>query len=263
MEHVTALANQKGGVGKSSSAYNLADALARAGQRVLVADTDPQGNLSRALAAEPIGPEQPTIADVLNITDAAGGATHKLADVIVPSVFAGVDLAPARIELSVAEANLLGYTGREYRLREALATVEGRYDHVLIDCPPSLGQLTVNGLTAATDVLVITEAEQWSADGMAELRRTIAGVQRYLSADLRYAGVIINRFRPSTKLHQAGAAEIEQYFREAPVWTPYVRLSVSVPESIAAGISLTQHGSSTATELAAVFDVYAANLIGS
>lgn len=262
MAHVTALANQKGGVGKSSCTYCLARALALTGDRVLVVDLDPQSNLSHALAREDFAAGQPTVADVLNPAQADGGGTHTVREVIVPSVFEHVDLAPARIELATVETNLLGRTGREHRLREALGAVSNGdgWDHILLDCPPALGQLTINALTAADDLIVVTEPEQWSADGMAELRRTVAGVRRYLHPELGYAGVIVNRYRPGTRLHRDGAAEIERYFTEAPVWTPYVHLTVSIPEAIGAGVGLDQHGSKTASDQAAVFASYATTL---
>jgi chromosome partitioning protein len=262
MARTTALANQKGGVGKSTCTYGIARALSLAGRSVLVVDADPQGNLSRALAAETLGEEQATLADVLNPDpkSKAGHATHQLEDVIVATVFDKVELAPSRIELAVAEVNILGITGREHRLREALQPIIDRYDHVLIDCPPALGQLTINALTAADDVVVVTEAEQWSADGMAELRRTIERVQTYLNNSLAYAGVIINRYRPGTKLHQAGSDEIERYFTQAPVWNPYVDLTITIPESVAAGIGVDDHGSFSADRAADTFATYAANL---
>lgn len=260
---ITAVANQKGGVGKSTCTYCLAAALAKAGRRVLVVDTDPQGNLSRALAADAIAPDQPTIADVLN-PSSGGEATHKLEDVIVATVFERVDLAPARTELAVVEGNLLSLpVGREHRLREALERSLVKYDHVLIDCPPSLGQLTVNALTASDNVVVVTEAEMWSADGMAALRETVERVQLYLNKDLTWAGVIVNRFRAGTKLHQAGSEEIERYFTDAPIWQPYMDLAVAIPEAVAAGISLDGHGSFTGDRAADRFDSYAAHLMGS
>lgn len=260
---VTAIANQKGGVGKSTCTYCLAAALAKAGRRVLVVDVDPQGNLSTALVADSLAPDQPTVADVLNPASSGGEATHKLADVIVSTVFDQVDLAPARVELTVAEGNLLSLTGREHRLREALEPIRDRYDNVLVDCPPALGQLTINGLTAADNVIVVSDAEQWSADGMAALRTTVERVQTYLNTELRWAGVIINRFRSGTKLHQAGAEEIERYFTDATVWQPYNDLTIAIPEAIAAGVTLEQHGSTTALRAAASFDAYAQHLIRS
>ena len=257
---IFALANQKGGVGKSTCTYCLALALAELGRRVLVIDLDPQGNVSTALARDTLADDQATVADVLNPDPRSktGKATHTLTEIIVDTVADNVDLAPGRIELSVAESNLQNVIGREHRLAEALVDVAGRYDVILIDCPPSLGQLTLNGLTAATDVLVVTEPEQWSADGISKLRDTIDRVRTYYNPQLAYAGVIINRFRKGIKLHQLGAAEIEQYFTEAPVLQPYVGLSIAVPEAIAAGVALDKHGSPTATTLAATFAGYAA-----
>lgn len=157
----------------------------------------PAGHLSNALAAEPLPAAQVTVADIINPDprSAAGAATHTAADVIVATVFERVDLIPARVELAGVEATLAGLTGREHRLREALADVLDRYDDVIIDRPPSLEQLTINALAAADDVVIVTEAEQWSADGMAELRRTIARTQKYLNPGLTYAGVIINKYR--------------------------------------------------------------------
>lgn len=263
MARVHAVANQKGGVGKSSCVYCLARALQRKGRRVLVVDFDPQGNLTRALTEKSLTDDQATVADVISpdARSKTGHATHTMDDVMVSTVFPGVDLVPARIELSVAEVNIMTLTGREHRLREALTPVRDRYDDILIDCPPALGQLTINGLTAADDVLIVTEAEQWSADGMGALRDTIDRVRSYMNPDLTYAGVIINRFRPGTKLHAAGAEDIERYFTQAAVWRPYVSLTIAVPESIAAGIGVDDHGSFTADRVADTFAGYADTLI--
>lgn len=215
---VAAVAMQKGGVGKTTSTINLARAAAvYHGAKVLVVDFDPQGNCTSTLAADEVAPDQVTVADtVLPDTDVT------LADVTVPTIWHGVDLAPAGETLATAEARIAAApAGREHRLRKALAPALGDYDLVLIDNAPALGLLLVNALTAADKAVLVAEADQWSADGLALLRKTIGMVSEYANPNLQVAGVMINRWRntaTASELADEITEGVAAHFPDTPVW---------------------------------------------
>lgn len=242
-------ANQKGGVGKSTSTINLARSAQRKGHRVLVYDADPQGNVTSALAATPLARDtegvvtQSTVADVL-VPQARFAVP--LAEVIVPTVYGdGVDLAPAAITLASVEEMLVPARDRETYLHHTLQPVEDQYDLVLIDCPPSLGLLTVNALVASDGVLVISQAHVWSTDGMAELRRTISLVQQRYNAALGYLGVLISMWEGSSpeqasRRNKEALADIRSHFPEAEVLEPFIPRRTHIGEAIDEGVPLDQ-----------------------
>lgn len=195
MPIVIAVANQKGGVGKTATTVNLADAYARAGHRVLVVDADPQGNASSILDVELDPTESRTLYDVLTAVAAGHAGTGALAAAIHPTSDAwdGIDVVPAQRELASREAD--SAAGREFHLKTAMDSAIDDYDVVLIDCPPSLGALTLSALTAASAVLVVSEPRASSVDGVTELITTINTVQRYYNPTLTVAGILINRWR--------------------------------------------------------------------
>ena len=194
MPIVIAVANQKGGVGKTATTVNLADALARNGHRVLVIDADPQANATSILDVE-LDAESRTLHDVLTAVATGQAGAGALAAAIHPAgpAWNGIDVIPAQRELASREADTS--PGREFHLRTAMDGVIEEYGVVLIDCPPSLGALTLSALTAATSVLIITEPRASSVDGVAELTTTISTVQRYYNPGLTTAGILINRWR--------------------------------------------------------------------
>lgn len=198
---IIAVANQKGGVGKTATTVNLADALARSGHRVLVIDADPQANATSILDIE-LDVESRTLHDVLAAVATGQAGAGALAAALHPAgpAWGGIDVIPAQRELASREADTS--TGREFHLRTAMDGAIEEYDVVLIDCPPSLGALTLSALTAATSVLIVTEPRASSVDGVAELTTTISTVQRYYNKELTTAGILINRWR-SDRLDRA------------------------------------------------------------
>lgn len=195
MTAIIAVANQKGGVGKTATTVNLADALAHNGHRVLVIDADPQANATSILDVELDPTESRTLLDVLAAVATGQAGAGALAAAIHPAgqAWNGIDVIPAQRELASREAD--NSPGREFHLRTAMDGAIDDYDAVIIDCPPSLGALTLSALTAATSVLIVTEPRASSVDGVAELTTTISTVQHYYNPDLTTAGILINRWR--------------------------------------------------------------------
>lgn len=191
---IIAVANQKGGVGKTATTVNLADALARNWRRVLVIDADPQANATSILDVQ-LDVESRTLHDVLTAVATGQAGAGALAAAIHPAgpAWGSIDVIPAQRELASREADTS--PGREFHLRTAMEGAVDEYDVVIIDCPPSLGALTLSALTAATGVLIVTEPRASSVDGVAELTTTIGTVQRYYNPSLTCAGILINRWR--------------------------------------------------------------------
>ena len=205
MVKVIAIANQKGGVGKTTTAVNLAACLAELGRKVLLLDCDPQGNATSGLGIDKRSLKN-CVYDSL-IRDVP------MADSIIHTAYSGLDLLPARIQLAGAEIELVSLMNREGRLRSALERVKHAYDYVLIDCPPSLGLLTVNALTAATSVLVPIQCEFYALEGVSMLMNTIRLVQRNLNPALKLEGVVMTMFDARTNLSQDVVNEVQRYFK--------------------------------------------------
>lgn len=249
---IIALCNQKGGVGKSTTTFHLARAAAQRGLKVLVVDLDPQGNLTDGIAAEPVADDQVGLADVLSTR-----AEETLQDVIVPSIWAGVDLVPTAGDTlaSVGEELVIAGAGRESRLRKALATVATDYDLVLVDCAPSLDQLTINGLTAADRAMIVTQSKKWSLDGLAKLLRTIESVQEHYNPELQVAGVLVNQHEGRTVAGQTWLDELQAAAeaRNFTVLTPPIPKRVVIADATEASTALDEWGTVEATELSKIY----------
>ncbi len=201
---VVAIANQKGGVGKSTSAINLGAGLALQGERVLIVDLDPQGNTTSGLGVDRSALEASTY-EVL-VGDAA------IDDAVEATSVRDLFLLPANIDLAGAEIELVSMFSRETQLRQALDKIRTDYDFVLIDCPPSLGLLTVNGLAAADEVMIPIQCEYYALEGVSQLMRNVELVQRNLNPPLEIEGVVLTMFDGRTTLSSDVVAQVREHF---------------------------------------------------
>jgi chromosome partitioning protein len=199
-----AVANQKGGVGKTTTAVNLGAALAEMGYRVLIVDLDPQGNATTGVGVNARN-LQSSIYDVLL-------ADLPMEDCIEPTAVRNLFVAPAMIDLAGAEIELVPAFSRELRLRRAIERMDGDFDFIIIDCPPSLGLLTVNGLAAATEVVVPIQCEYYALEGLGQLMRNVQLVQRNLNPRLELSTIILTMYDARTKLAEQVAREVRKHF---------------------------------------------------
>lgn len=201
-----AVINQKGGVGKTTTTANLGAAMARAGKRVLLIDFDPQGHLTLHYGAE-VAPDQPSVYDVLT-------ASIPIADVAL-SVRENVTLVPADVDLAGVETELVSVTGREVLLREALDLFEGSYDVMLIDCPPSLGILTINALVAAEEVLIPLQAHFFGLQGLSKLLETVTLVRQRINPNLTVTGIALCMHESATRLAGEVVEDLQNFLESS------------------------------------------------
>jgi chromosome partitioning protein len=227
MTRILAVANQKGGVGKTTTSINLAAGLSMAGRRVLLIDLDPQGNATMGSGVDKRG-LRATVYQVL-----LGAAT--LSQVRVRSPSGGYDLVPANRELAGAEIELVELPERELRLKRALEAVRQEYDYVLIDCPPALNLLTVNGLTAAQAVMIPMQCEYYALEGLSDLVQTIKKVRAHLNPSLEIAGLLRTMYDPRNTLAQQVSDQLQQHFGEK-VYRTVIPRNVRLAEAPSHGI---------------------------
>ncbi len=218
MGKIIAVTNQKGGVGKTTTSVNLTACLAEIGQNVLAVDLDPQGNTSSGLGAKP-GPK--------SIYEVMVGKLP-MRDCIVKTKVKGLHLAPADIRLAGAEVELVNVPNREYRLKSALEQVSGDYDFIFIDCPPSLGLLTVNALAAAGRVLVPIQCEYYALEGVTSLMNTINRIKRTVNPALDIEGILLTMLDGRTNLGLQVVDQVKRHFKNKV-------FSVTIPRNVRLG----------------------------
>ena len=240
---VVAVCNQKGGVGKTTTVINLGAALAEYGRRVLLVDVDPQGALSVGLGVNPAG-----LGSTLNDLLLDPGATD-VEEVLLESGVAGVDLLPSNIELAASEVQLIAEVGREHALARALEPLLEHYDVVLVDCQPSLGLLTVNALTAATDVIIPLECEYFALRGVALLVDTVEKVRSRLNPRLQVLGLLATMVDARTVHGREVLGRLVEAFGDTVFHTTVSR-TVRFPETTVAGEPITSYASTSAGAVA-------------
>ena len=250
MGKIIAFANQKGGVGKTTTAVNLAAALAyRTRGRVLLVDSDPQGNATSGLGINKREIKR-SVYDVI-IGEAAADTA------IIRTKYKNLDILPSSIDLAAAEIELVDMENRALRLKQALTKVQGRYDYICIDCPPSLGLLTINGLAACTSILVPIQCEFYALEGVSQLMSTIELVKKNMNPDLKIQGVILSMFDGRTNLSIQVVQEVKKYFKDK-VYATVIPRNIRLAEAPSYGMPITEYdprstGAAAYTEFAEEF----------
>ena len=235
MGKIIAVANQKGGVGKTTTSVNLSAAFAEMGKKVLLIDCDPQGNATSGLGIEKDGLE-------LSIYDALINDTP-MEEIIIQTQF-GLDVVPSVMDLAGAEVELVNLEDKQYRLKKTVELVKEKYDYILIDCPPSLGHVTLNALTAADSVLLPLQCEFYALEGLSQLLSTVQLVQEQLNEKLRIEGLVLTMYDSRTNLAEQVVEEVKTHFPDM-VYATKIPRNVRLSEAPSFGEPIFAYASSS------------------
>ena len=230
MTKIIAIANQKGGVGKTTTAINLSTCVAERGKKVLLIDIDPQGNATSGVGIVK-QPDDKSIYDVL-VND------EPMVNIIKPTMVKNLHICQSSINLAGAEVELVSLMARETRLKKALEELEQYYDYIIMDCPPSLGLITLNAFAAASSVLVPIQCEYYALEGLGQLVNTIKLVQKNLNPDLEIEGVVMTMYDSRTRLSNQVAEEVKKYFG-AKVFDTVIPRNIRLSEAPSHGLPIT------------------------
>lgn len=232
MARIISVANQKGGVGKTTTTVNLGACLAYVGKKVLLVDIDAQGN-----ATSGVGIRKPDVDQ--DIYDVLVNETA-IADAILPSSRENLSIVPATIQLAGAEIELTSMMARESRLKTALNEIRDQYDYIFIDCPPSLGHLTINAFTASDSILIPVQCEYYALEGLSQLLNTVRLVQKHFNPELKIEGVLLTMFDARTNLGAEVVEEVRRYFQEK-VYDTIIPRNIRLSEAPSHGLSIVDY----------------------
>lgn len=229
MAKVIAVANQKGGVGKTTTAVNLSSCLGYKGKKVLLIDVDPQGNSTSGLGIDKKNIKKSAYDVLINDVD--------IQDTLVKTPIENLMLCPSNIQLAGAEVELVSTISRETRLKNSISSIKKDYDFIMIDCPPSLGLLTLNSLTASNTILVPIQCEYYALEGLSQLMETVKLVQKHLNMSLDVEGVVLTMFDARTNLSIQVVEEVKKYFRNK-VYRTVIPRNVRLSEAPSYGLPI-------------------------
>ena len=229
MGKIIAFANQKGGVGKTTTCVNVAAYIAAMGKKVLIVDMDPQGNATSGVGIE----KNNDLKTLYNVID----KECMIDEVILPTVLEGLDVVPATVDLAGAEIDLVQMNQREHVVKKALDRIKDNYDFILIDCPPSLGLLTVNALTASNSVIIPIQCEFFALEGLTQLMNTIRLIMRHLNPDLKIEGVVLTMKDNRSNLVAQVSEEVKKFF-STKVYDTYIPRNIRLAEAPSHGLPI-------------------------